>query len=103
MEYTVYKITYNNQLLYIGFTGNLDRRIKDHNSLFKNGHKKQLYFYLREQKFTGLIELIPIKTFKKKVDAKRYEAYLILKDYFSITNKEILKQTLLQKIPSIGR
>lgn len=98
--YIVYKIVINDIVRYIGHTNNIPRREKEHNYSFKKGFKKDLYNFIRAEStitnFDGyIITLIPIKEFKKKVDAKRYEMYLILDDYF---NQKILKQ----KVPNIS-
>jgi predicted GIY-YIG superfamily endonuclease len=96
MTYTVYSITYNNQDIYIGYTSSISKRQKQHNYLFKKKKEKELYTYLHTQKHTLPIVLNPIKVFQKKADAKRYEMYLILIDYFS--GNPLLKQ----HIPNIS-
>lgn len=92
--YIVYSINYLNQPIYIGITNNLKRRTTQHNYLFKKGKSKQVYDYLRSLNQTN-ITLNTIKEFKTRTEAKRYEMYLILIDYFG--NKH-----LKQSVPNIS-
>jgi len=94
--YWVYRIEVDKITRYVGYTDDLTRREKQHNYLcFKVGKKKKLYDGIKEIKAVGKIELTPIKTFRTKVEAKRYEAFLILNDYFN-------KKELWQHIPRIS-
>lgn len=81
-EYTVYQITINGIVVYIGKTNDIKRRTREHNYALKNGLDRLLYKYLREIGFEGDIALEAIKTGLNKVDSTRYEAYMILKHYF---------------------
>lgn len=92
MVYTVYKIEFNDEACYIGRTSDLKRRQRQHNKALVS-KDRDLYVWIREQGYDS-IELIPIKTFKSKVESKRYECYLILEDYFN-------KKQLKTKVPSI--
>lgn len=93
--YYVYRIEVENTTRYIGYTENLEIRKKQHNYLcFKTQKKKILYQSIRKLKTMSQIELIPIKSMKTKIDAKRYECFLILNDYFN-------KKQLWQKVPRI--
>ena len=91
--FTVYKLTSKGGLsVYIGHTNNIERRIKEHQMNIKNG--KSTLFYdsiLIDGTFTYEI----LSTFKTKVEAKRYEMYLILQRYYS-------GEKLYQKIPNIS-
>lgn len=93
--YYVYKIKVLGKTRYIGYTENIDIRQKQHNYLcFKKGKKKKLYDSIRTIKDITKIDLITIKTFQTKIEAKRYECFLILNDYFT-------KKELWQNIPRI--
>ena len=92
--YTVYSISIGGIVRYIGQTNNLHRRQLEHNNMFKKGDDKLLYEKMREVKFEGIIELIPIYEFPNSLKAKRYECLEILKDHFGPNN-------LWQKIPII--
>ena len=92
MTYTVYKIQIDGVARYIGHTNNLKRRQTQHNYLFRKGKSKLLYDNIKD-KTTELI-LIPIKEFKSKVEAKRWECLLILLDHFG-------EKLLWQKPPQI--
>lgn len=93
--YWVYRVEVNKITRYVGYTDNIKRREKEHNYLcFKALKKKKLYNGLRKDKNILKIELIPVKTFLTRVEAKRYEAFLILNDYFN-------KKQLWQHIPII--
>jgi len=102
--FTVYKIEVNNVIKYIGYTNNLKRREKEHIRAIYNikniAYNKEFYKYYREvynDKESGcnVLKLGIIKEFKSKIDAKRYEAFLILNDYFS-------NKVLIQKVPNIS-
>jgi len=91
----VYGIKISGTWRYIGMTGNIEKRQKEHNYYcFKKLGKKQLYNEVRNTDIKNL-KLIKIKNFGRKVDAKRYECYLILKDYFTMGN-------LWQRVPRIS-
>lgn len=80
--YSVYKIKVNGITRYIGYTDNLIRRQKEHTREYKKGGTKYLYRMTREVAPETIWELILIKDFTNKGDAKRYEAFLILIDWF---------------------
>lgn len=94
--YYVYRIEINKRTRYIGFTQDIITREKQHNYLcFKQEKKKELYNRVRNlhpslKKF----ELNIVKTFGTKIEAKRFECFLILHDYFG-------KKELWQRIPRI--
>jgi len=95
MTYTVYRIVVSDKTRYVGLTNDIERRQKQHNYLcFRSQKKKILYEEIRK---VGMekIELIKIRTFRTKVEAKRFECFLILQDHFN-------KAELWQKIPRIS-
>lgn len=93
--FAVYKISHKGIRRYVGFTDNLERRKKQHNYLcFKVGKKKLLYDNLRKDN-CEIIHLEATHFFKTRIEAKRYEALLILTDYFS-------ERLLWQKVPRIS-
>ncbi len=93
--YTVYEIRYEGERIYIGYTGRtLDKREYEHNYQLRKGNKRTVYHFLRS-KDCDTVKLTKLKTFKKKIEAKRYECYLILRDYFN-------KCQLLNKVPNIS-
>lgn len=94
-EYIVYSINYLGSPIYVGITGDIKRRVRDHNNLcFNKRVDKEVYNFIRDMTRSP-IYLIPIKTFKTRIEAKRYEAYLILADLFG-------PKELKQKVPSIS-
>lgn len=93
VTYKVYIIKIGELTVYIGRTIDIKRRQTEHNTHFKSGKSKVLYDYLRDINYDSKIELIEVAQFKSKTDAKRYEMYLILQDYFS---KRLLKQSVPQ-------
>jgi predicted GIY-YIG superfamily endonuclease len=93
----VYQIKVNDVVRYIGRTNDLKRRLYEHKRGFRLENKKELYDKLRElQLGEEVIILEPIKSFRKKTDAKRWECFLILQDYFNEERK------LWQKVPRIA-
>lgn len=92
--YWVYRIDINGLTRYIGYTDDLIRREKQHNYLcFKACKKKKLYDGIRSTDL-DLIIVKPLKSFKTKIEAKRWECFLILNDYFG-------KKELWQNVPKI--
>lgn len=95
--YYVYRIEIDKRTRYVGFTQDINLRQKQHNYLcFKQGKRKELYnkvrrLYPNEKSF----ELNIVKTFMTKTEAKRFECFLILHDYFG-------KKELWQRIPRIS-
>lgn len=79
---------------YIGLTNDIERRTKEHIYHYHKGQDKDLYTFLRQQKFNVKFKLKLLRSFKSRTEAKRYEMLLILKDHFT-------KQKLKQTIPSI--
>lgn len=77
----VYKIEFNNEIIYIGQTLNIKRRMRQHKYCLINGKENPLYNFLRENNVND-IELIVIKQFESNIDSKRYEMMLILERYF---------------------
>lgn len=90
----LYQIIINGVIRYYGRTNNLKTREYQHNYHYKKGKDKELYNNLRLEN-ANYIYLECISEFKNITESKRYECYLILKDYF--TNKE-----LWQKVPNIS-
>jgi len=97
LKYIVYKILIDKKTRYIGHTNDLLRREKQHNYLcFRTKNKKILYNKIKTlYPEYGDLSLIEIKGFNTKIEAKRYECFLILTDYFG--DKE-----LWQQIPKIS-
>lgn len=93
MPFTVYKIEFNNKPIYIGYTKNLLQRQKQHKYAIKSKPNK-LYKFARDNGLKELI-LIPIKTFKTKTEAKRFECLTILQFHF-------YNDILLNKVPNIS-
>ena len=94
-KWFVYKVEIDDIVRYIGFSGDIIRREKNHNYLcFKRLDKKILYEKIRSETHSKEIKLQVIKEFSKETDARRYECFLILKDYFA-------KKQLWQKVPQI--
>lgn len=103
-DFKVYGIFYNGNMIYVGQTANYPQRLKSHNAellKIKNGKKatKELYSYLADNNIFSLegdnIKMEIIREFDNRLDGERYEAYLILCDYWS--NNPQLKQ----KVPII--
>lgn len=96
MSYFVYVIKIKGIVRYIGMTNDLVMREKQHNYLFSKGKKKILYDKIRVlNKDIKNIKIEMVKAFDKKEDAKRWECYLILADYFN-------KKQLWQRVPRIS-
>lgn len=91
MNYYVYEIKIGEVRRYIGVTNNIKRRQTEHNRGIKVNHKKMLYQKLRELEIID-IKIEPIANFKNKIDANRFEAMIILEDFFS-------SNLLWQKVP----
>lgn len=81
-KYSIYKIKVGGITRYIGYTDNLIRRQKEHIRDYKAGKDKYLYRMTRESLPETTYELLLIKEFSNKGDAKKYEALLILLNYF---------------------
>lgn len=95
MPFVVYKIDIENTTRYIGHTNDLERRSAEHNrGCFKRPQKKIFYEKVRWTECEYL-ELQVVRIFRTKTEAKRYEALLILQDYFG-------KKQLWQKVPNIS-
>jgi predicted GIY-YIG superfamily endonuclease len=95
MPFFVYKIQIEKQTRYIGHTNDIHRRSVEHNrGCFKKPQKKIFYEKVRETD-CQILELQILKTFRTKTEAKRYEALLILMDYFG-------GKQLWQKVPNIS-
>lgn len=92
--FVVYHILYEGETIYYGQTNDINRREKQHNYALHKKFEKQLYKYLRERR-VDKIELIQLREFKTRVEAKRFEMMLILMRHFA-------GYKLQQKIPSIS-
>jgi len=101
MIYNVYTIKVFNVIRYVGYTSDLDNRTKQHQrDCFNPGspnYNKELYKFIRETTSfkSSDINLVSVYTTKNKADAKRYEMYLILQDYFRFDGRVIeLKESI---------
>lgn len=83
----VYNIKVDGVIRYIGYTDNLKRRKSQHMRSLKIGDEKKYLYKKINELMTPTIEIEVSKEFDNKGDAKRWEAYLILHDYFN--NKEL--------------
>lgn len=92
----VYRIEIEGITRYIGYSEDLTKREKQHNYLcFKKMKKKILYDNIRKQTGIKSIELRGLKSFKTRIEAKRFECFLILNDYFN-------KKEYWQRVPRIS-
>jgi predicted GIY-YIG superfamily endonuclease len=89
----VYRINIDGITRYVGITEDLERRRKEHIRGFKKGDKKQLYLMAQNLR-NPEISIEKVISFEKSGDAKRYEAFLILGDYFG-------RGELWQSIPQV--
>jgi len=94
LMFTVYRINHKKKAIYIGYTNNIDRRCKEHNYHLKKGTMKEMYDYLRKKKVSKIV-LEPLRTFKSKTEAKRFEMLMILMYHFGTYRT-------LNKIPNIS-
>ena len=93
--YFVYYIMIDSKIRYVGITNDLKKRQYQHNyECFVKQTDKKLYKMVRLNPKKD-ITLNVYKRFNTKSEAELYEAYIILKDYFSA--KE-LWQALPKKI-----
>ena len=90
----VYSILWMSHCIYIGRTNNIKRRSAEHRRALKNGKKKLVYDFLREKGYEGDIELVILRSYANKTEAKRMEMFLILSDHFG-------QKKLKQVVPSI--
>lgn len=95
-NYTVYTISVNDEVVYVGMTKDLKRREKQHRYSYRKGVSKELYSYfssisLKEEE----IVLEVVKTNLTERMAECLEVYIILSYYF---NNQPLKQCLPRKI-----
>jgi len=95
--YFVYSILYRNKCIYIGKTNNIVKRRYQHQTAYRKGADKELYNYLRSVNYDGSFDLVIIQIFSDEKEAIRYEAFLVLRDYFSGTRQ------LMQSIPNISK
>tara|TARA_R110002050_G_scaffold74369_3_gene159590 strand:- start:3333 stop:3668 length:336 start_codon:yes stop_codon:yes gene_type:complete len=96
---SVYLLSYNNIELYIGMSKDPLKRLKQHQYSLNKGDLKPLYNHLRESGITILdLDLSILKTFKTRVQAKRYECYILLKQYF----ENDFEMITFNKIPNIS-
>jgi predicted GIY-YIG superfamily endonuclease len=87
--YYVYSIKIDNIIRYIGITKDIIKREKQHNYGIKTGIKKRFYENMSHYYPNQTVSLEVLKIFKTKTDAARYEAHLILLDYFNNSPKEL--------------
>ncbi len=90
MEYSIYNIKIDGKVRYIGMTKNPKTRERQHIRLYEKGDTKYLYEMIRQRGIIKEIKIEVIKSFSKKSDAAKYEALLILQDFF---NKKQLWQS----------
>lgn len=81
-NFYVYEILVNDQRRYVGYTNNIKRRKKQHFKGINSDDKKTLYVAIRNLK-NPQIDINVIGVFEKSIEAKRWEAHLVLSDYFS--------------------
>jgi predicted GIY-YIG superfamily endonuclease len=81
--YYVYRIKVDGVTRYIGITNNPGRRQKEHRRDYEKGDAKYFYRMTREVSPETRYELEIVKEFDLLIDAKRWECFLILKDWFS--------------------
>ena len=102
-QFYVYSISINDEVRYVGRTEDLDKRELSHLKdcyYPKSAHyNKQFYQYVRtiyptKDSAANALFLTPVGVFDTLAESKKWEAYLILKDYF--TDKK-----LLQSVPKI--
>lgn len=91
MKAIVYEIRIDGIIRYIGYTDSFKRRKAQHINLISKDTTKYLYKKINELT-SPKIEIVINKEFENKGDAKRWEAYLILNDYFG-------KKQLWQSFP----
>jgi predicted GIY-YIG superfamily endonuclease len=95
--YYVYVIKINDKVRYIGITNNVKKREYQHNyECFNVKKDKILYNNIRKYNLLNKICLEIIEEFKSKSNAELYEAFLILRDYFS--SEKTLWQVAPKKI-----
>lgn len=82
MFYT-YEIKINGQKRYIGMTSNIERRKKEHSKAALAEKPKKLLYKKMQELENPEIEYAIIAEHEKKSDCARYEAMLILQDYFA--------------------
>ena len=82
MRYYVYEIVIAGERRYVGITNDVKRRQTQHRTGLKK-QDKYLYRKIREAAPETAISLAVIAEFDNKGDAARWEAKLILDDYFS--------------------
>lgn len=85
--YSVYQIKIDNVVRYIGITNNIKIRQAQHRRGVKSNLKKLLYQNINQYHPGEEVSLEVIKTYKLKGEAMRYEALLILTEYFSTNNE----------------
>jgi predicted GIY-YIG superfamily endonuclease len=83
----VYEIVIGGVRRYVGYTNNIKRRQSQHVRDYQKGSPKYLYLMTAKTAPKTIYQLNVLRQFPNKGDAQRYEAYLILKDYF--TKKEL--------------
>jgi hypothetical protein len=100
--YKVYEIKVDGVIRYFGRTKDIRRRLSEHRRGLKNyyigiGRRKSLYENIVKNYPNGYeIDLVVVKEFKKSIDAKRWEMFLILEYYFMNWGQ------LWQKVPNIS-
>ena len=79
----IYCIVIKGKIRYIGMTNDINKREAQHRLNLKKNKDNLLYKNIKHYNIDVELTLTPIKSFNNRSDAMRYEAYLILKDYFS--------------------
>jgi predicted GIY-YIG superfamily endonuclease len=79
----IYCIIIEGKIRYVGMTNDVNKRQNQHRLNLKKKKDNLLYRNINYYNIDVELTLTPIKSFDNRSDAMRYEAYLILKDYFS--------------------
>lgn len=82
--YYVYSIKIDGRRRYIGMTNDIKRRAAEHNRDSKAPNpKRKFYKMVQKNHPDAKLTLDIMATYDSKLAASRYEAYLILDDYFN--------------------
>jgi predicted GIY-YIG superfamily endonuclease len=84
--YYVYEVKVSGIRRYIGMTNDIKRRQIEHRRDFVYNSKKELYKKIKMSGVSEPITLEMVASFENKLEAERFEAYLILDDYYKRKN-----------------